>query len=92
MIQLLMIFILRVDVVCFVGRPRKAGPPPERKMEGSIDVIGGEGSRGTCTPICLLNIFFSSFINLLGHCFPSRVGGGGGNRNTPSRFKLQKLG
>ncbi|KAJ7392989.1 pre-mRNA 3-end-processing factor fip1l1 [Desmophyllum pertusum] len=27
------------------GRPRKAGPPPERKLEGSIDVIGGEGSR-----------------------------------------------
>ena len=30
-----------------LGRPRKAGPPPERKMEGSIDVIGAEGSRGT---------------------------------------------
>ena len=30
----------------FIGRPRKAGPPPERKLEGSIDVIGGEGSRG----------------------------------------------
>ncbi|XP_068701953.1 pre-mRNA 3'-end-processing factor FIP1-like [Montipora foliosa] len=27
------------------GRARKAGPPPERKMEGSIDVIGAEGSR-----------------------------------------------
>ena len=30
----------------YIGRPRKAGPPPERKLEGSIDVIGGEGSRG----------------------------------------------
>ena len=50
MIQLLII-LLKVDILCFSGRPRKAGPPPERKMEGSIDVIGGEGSRGT--PICL---------------------------------------
>ncbi|EDO34677.1 predicted protein [Nematostella vectensis] len=25
--------------------PRKAGPPPERKLEGSIDVIGAVGSR-----------------------------------------------
>lgn len=25
---------------------KRAGPPPERKPEGSIDVIGGENSRG----------------------------------------------
>ena len=30
---------------------KRAGPPPERKPEGSIDVIGGENSRGkyACT-------------------------------------------
>ena len=61
-----MIFILRVDVVCFVGRPRKAGPPPERKMEGSIDVIGGEGSRGTCTPSLPFNYFAFFFYPFLG--------------------------
>ena len=49
----------------FVGRPRKAGPPPERKLEGSIDVIGGEGSRGTS--IYLLSILLTSFIHLLRH-------------------------
>ncbi len=38
--------VLTAGIICFVGRPRKAGPPPERKLEGSIDVIGGEGSRG----------------------------------------------
>ena len=38
----------------FAGRPRKAGPPPERKLEGSIDVIGGEGSRGNYRNIAIL--------------------------------------
>ena len=38
---------LQIVIYLFcIGRPRKAGPPPERKLEGSIDVIGGEGSRG----------------------------------------------
>ena len=39
-----------------LGRPRKAGPPPERKMEGSIDVIGAEGSRGTLRKITIIII------------------------------------
>ena len=39
------LFIYLFYLFC-IGRPRKAGPPPERKLEGSIDVIGGEGSRG----------------------------------------------
>ena len=39
------LFIYIINLFC-IGRPRKAGPPPERKLEGSIDVIGGEGSRG----------------------------------------------
>lgn len=36
---------------CISARgPRKAGPPPERRMEGSIDVIGAIGSRGEKLP------------------------------------------
>jgi hypothetical protein len=30
----------------FIPVKKRAGPPPERKPEGSIDVIGGENSRG----------------------------------------------
>ena len=30
---------------------RKAGPPPGRRMTGSIDVIGGTAQRATPTPV-----------------------------------------
>jgi len=72
MIQLLKI-LLKVDVACFIGRPRKAGPPPERKMEGSIDVIGGEGSRGTA--VFLFSFFFYPYLGTPHSML--------GSRNTP---------
>lgn len=40
------VILLKLMSVLYILVKKRAGPPPERKPEGSIDVIGGENSRG----------------------------------------------